>query len=93
MLGRVVQLWCRLITKADHFGAIEIHFEHAGALHRFAIHLALRLWPALEEQPGGLDRIGVAHAQGCLSRMIARQPQHDISNATAELGDGFIACD
>lgn len=71
--------------------AVQIQLENAGALDWFAIDLALCLGTAIEEHPGGLDRIGMAHAEGRLTGMIAGEPQHDASDATTELFDGFIA--
>ncbi len=71
--------------------AIEIHLENAGALHWFAVDFALGLGTAFEEDPGGLDGVGVTHAQRCLTGMISGEPQHDVADAAAELFDRFIA--
>lgn len=81
----------RQVLNRLHVVAIEIQLQNAGALDWFAIDLAFRLGTPLEEDPGGLDGIGVADAKRRFAGMIAGESQHDVTDAAAELLDRFIA--
>src|SRR5206468_12643315 len=79
------------VTDRYHPASVQVELQHRGPLNGLAIHLPFGLRTAFEEDPRGLDRVGVADAQRNLTGMFAGKPLDNPAYATSELLNRFIA--
>ncbi len=89
--GAVRDLWARYVPDGRDLVRIHVQLQHRGPMNGLAIHLPFGLRTAFEQDPRGLDRVGVADAQRNLTGMFAGKPLDNLAYATPELLNRFIA--
>src|SRR5207245_6377380 len=70
---------------------IEVQLEDRRLADFLAIHLALVLGAAIQQDPGRLQRVGMADKERYLVRVLAGDTVDDIEHAPAERLDRFVA--
>src|SRR5207237_3220537 len=71
--------------------SLEVHFEDRCLADLLVIHLALVLRTAIQQDPGGLQWIGMADQQRYLVRVLAGDTMDHIEHPPAERLDRFVA--
>src|SRR6202158_2056966 len=70
--------------------ALQVEPQHAGLVDGLAVHLALVVRAAVEQDPRGVEGICVAHDRHCFAGVLARQPPSHVQYASAHPVDRLV---
>src|SRR5437879_6075591 len=74
----------RDVARRHHAIAIELQLEPPGTADLFTGHLGLFVRPAIEQDPGRLERVGVTDTERDLARVFASEPMHNVEHTAAK---------
>src|SRR5207249_11875821 len=81
----------RDIARRYHPISLEVQLEDRRLADLLVIHLALVLGAAIQQNPGRLQRVGMADKERYVVRVLAGDTVDDVEHAPAERLDRFVA--
>src|SRR5205823_9703107 len=71
--------------------ALELQLEAPGAPDLFARHLGFLVGPAIEQDPGRLERVSMTDTERDLAWVFASEPMHDVEHPASKCLDALVA--
>src|SRR5438552_9917598 len=81
----------RHITRRHHAIPFELQLEAPSSPDLFARHLGFLVGPAIEQDPGRLERVGMTDTERDLARVFTSEPMHDVEHPASKCLDALVA--